>query len=200
MYPVQIPGTTFRDNYNRAYLQSLTPPVFGLWQRSGKFGIPLSGTPADANEIVAQASKLAAGGELVTWADMTGMEPFLWMQGLVSDGYPVFSYVGQGLADWSSMPPGQHDPAGKIPDYNPSGHTGVVSFALLPPYTGPVPPVVLLVGERANAEGWYNVINGGELKDGKSRPVGDEYVENSVQYVFLGLVLGVYYWQYIGRS
>ncbi len=196
MYPVQIPGNSFRDNYNRAWLQSLTPPVFSLWARSGKFGIPMSGSPLTADGVVAAASLLAAGGEKVTFADMTGMEPFAYIQNLVAGGYTVFSYVGEPNPDWATMPPGQTDPAGKIPPYNAEGHTGVVSFALLLPYVGPVPAPTLYVGQRANAEGMYNAINGAE----KVFVVGQDIVEGGIRYVFIGFILGVAYWQIVGRA
>jgi len=195
MYPVQIPGNTFADQYNRAYLQSLTPDVFyGLWATSGSFGIPMTGTPMDAAQRIQAAYALAGKGAKVTLADMTARAPYDVMRDYITDGYKVFGYLLEGTADWAMSPPGQSLPG--LPAYDPTGHTGIVAFTPLPaPYSGPVVEPTKYVGLRANNDngGEYNGINGAETKF----VVGEATVQDGIQYVFIG---GNPCWQYVGRA
>ena len=202
MYPVQIPGNTFADKYNMAYLQSVHPEVFNaLWYNSGTFGIPITGVPLPAIDMastmkrLAIAESLAKQGFLVTLADVLAQAPYDWMLSLKTQKYPKFSYVGQTPEDWKTAPPGQSLP-GMI-DYDPTTHTGVVSFALLPPYSGPMIEPTKYVGLRANNDngGEYNGDNGAETKFS----VGDAIWQDGVQYVFIGSVNGSPCWQYAGR-
>jgi len=152
-------------------------------------------------QLKTTAEDLAAEGEKITQADMFGLEPAAWMLALNSGGYKSFSYAGEKPEDWETMRPGDHDPTGRVPDYNGSKHTGVVAGldVLFPPYTGPSWQATLVVGPRANSDGDYNVINGGEIKDGQPRPIGDIIVESGIRYEFKGVVLGVPYWHILGK-
>jgi len=199
MYPVNIQGNTFEDQWNGAYLQALSPEIFyQLWARRGVFGIPMHGSPITADEAFGVANLLAAQGFKVTRADLTGIAPYESMLSYVTEGYKVASYVGEPNPDWMTAPPGQDLP--NTPPYDSTGHTCPVGFLPLPePFAGPVPEQIKYVGTRANADGMYNAINGAE----KVFAVGQENTQDGVKYVFLGPIGNnppVIYWQYVGRA
>jgi len=192
----KIAGNSPTDQLNRAYFAGLSDVVLTLW--TGMFGFNGEVKMGQARKLAGE--RMAANGEKVTQADLTGMAPDAWIAALIAGGYEKFSYVGEKPEDYTTMRPGDHDPTGVIPDYDGTTHTGLVSAnpADWPPYTGPN-TTVDYVGLRANAEGQYNVINGAENVFNK----GDHFNQDGVEYEFLGKIgqnPPMYYWQILGKA
>lgn len=109
--------------FNDDYLKSLSPTRRKLFSISDPF------------DRIASAFKLGQTEKVDLWADGGLRVPAMLALERFRDGYRVFGYIGEGIPDNAMAPPGQSLP--NVADYNPAGHTGIVSLTAPAPWVDP---------------------------------------------------------------
>ena len=171
--------------FNTRYIKSRIPAIQELFV--GTCGQP--GVPMDLTTRLAACNALAKAGTVVDPQIDTGiLEPYFVNQHALQGGFMTRPKIGETVP--FCTPPGISMPG--VPNYD--DFTFAIKSSLAdadyPAFSGPIPPVTLYVGARANNEGMYNVINGAE----KVFKLGEQHYEQNHYFTFGPVAAGVYYW------